>query len=105
MANSYGAYIALALAVDHPELVRSLVLGEPPVLPLLPRTSVGEDTRQSWIRRVIEPSRKAFEGGSLEDGVRAFHGRHLWNQGVSTTSHNPDERSWWKNRRQNCERR
>ena len=36
------------------------------------RTSVGEGLRQSWIRRVIEPSRKAFEGGSLEDGVRAF---------------------------------
>ena len=42
VGNSYGAYVALALAVDHPELVRSLVLGEPPVLPLLPRTSVGE---------------------------------------------------------------
>ena len=28
--------------------------------------------RQSWIRRVIEPSRKAFEGGSLEDGLRTF---------------------------------
>ena len=72
MGNSYGAYIALALAVDHPELVRSLVLGEPPVLPLLARTSVGEGMRQSLIRRVIEPTRKAFEGGSLEDGVRMF---------------------------------
>jgi pimeloyl-ACP methyl ester carboxylesterase len=72
VASSYGAYIALALAVDHPELVRSLVLGEPPVLPLLARTSVGKDVQQSWMTRVIEPSRKAFEGGSLEDGVRAF---------------------------------
>jgi non-heme chloroperoxidase len=72
VASSYGAYIALALAVDHPELVRSLVLGEPPVLPLLSQTSVGKDVQQSWMTRVIEPSRKAFEGGSLEDGVRAF---------------------------------
>jgi pimeloyl-ACP methyl ester carboxylesterase len=72
VGNSYGAYVALALAVDHPELVRSLVLGEPPVLPLLPRTSVGKDVQQSWMTRVIEPSRKAFEGGSLQDGVRAF---------------------------------
>ena len=72
VGNSYGAYVALALAVDHPELVRSLVLGEPPVLPMLPRTSVGKDVQQSWMTRVIEPSRKAFEGGSLEDGVRAF---------------------------------
>ena len=72
VASSYGAYIALALAVDHPELVRSLVLGEPPVLPLLSRTAVGEATRQSWLRRVVEPSRKAFESGNLEEGHRQF---------------------------------
>jgi pimeloyl-ACP methyl ester carboxylesterase len=70
VGTSSGAYIALALAVDHPELVRSLILAEPPVLSLLSRTSVGESMRQWWIRRVIEPSRKAFEGGSLEDGLR-----------------------------------
>ena len=72
VGNSYGAYVALALAMANPELVRSLVLGEPPVMPLLSRTSVGEGMRQSWIRRVNEPSRKAFEGGSLEDGLRTF---------------------------------
>jgi pimeloyl-ACP methyl ester carboxylesterase len=33
---------------------------------------VGKDVQQSFMTRVIEPSRKAFEGGSLEDGVRAF---------------------------------
>ena len=60
---------ARAGSVEHPELVRSLVLGEPPVFSLLARTSVGEGLRQSWIRRVIEPSRKAFEGGSLEHSV------------------------------------
>jgi pimeloyl-ACP methyl ester carboxylesterase len=70
VGTSYGASIALALAVDHPELVRSLVLAEPPVLSLLARTSVGESMRQWWIRRVIEPSRKAFESGNLEEGLR-----------------------------------
>ena len=72
VASSYGAYIALALAVDHPELVRSLVLGEPPILPLLSRTAVGEATRQSWLRRVIEPARKALETGNREEGLRRF---------------------------------
>ena len=72
VGNSYGAYVALALAVDDPKLVRSLVLGEPGVLPLLPRTSVGKEVLQSFMTRVIGASRKAFEGGSLEDGVRAF---------------------------------
>ena len=75
VASSYGAYIALALAVDHPELVRSLVLGEPPILPLLSRTAVGEATRLSFLTRVIGPSRKAFESGNLEEGLRQFlHG-------------------------------
>ena len=73
VGNSGGAYVALALALDHPELVRSLVLGEPPILPLLSRTSVGEALRKSWISRVIEPSRKAFAAGSLEDGFRTFY--------------------------------
>jgi pimeloyl-ACP methyl ester carboxylesterase len=72
VGSSYGAYIALALALDDPELVRSLVLGEPPVLPLLLRTSVGEDAGKSWIRRVMEPSRRAFADGSLENGMRQF---------------------------------
>ena len=72
VASSYGAYISLALALAQPELVRSLVLGEPPVLPLLSHTSVGDAMRQSFIRRVIEPSRKAFKGGSEEDGLRTF---------------------------------
>ena len=105
VASSYGAYIALALAVDHPELVRSLVLGEPPVLPLLSRTSVGEATRQSLLRRVIEPARKAFESGNLEDGVRRFVDAicRTWLFRQPPTS--PYERSWWKSKRQRCDRR
>jgi non-heme chloroperoxidase len=64
VGNSYGAYVALALAVAHPELVRSLVLGEPPVWPLLPPKPVGEGSQPSPILRAFERS--------LEDGVRAF---------------------------------
>ena len=74
VASSHGASVALALAVNHPELVRSLVLGEPPVLPLLSRTAVGEATRQSLLRRVIEPARKAMESGNREEGLRLFAG-------------------------------
>jgi pimeloyl-ACP methyl ester carboxylesterase len=63
VGNSYGAYIALALSVDHPELVRSLVLGEPPVLSLLPPSQwekarnrdYGRHLRTAW-RPVCECS-------------------------------------------------
>ena len=35
VGHSYGAFTALVCARDHPELVRTLVLGEPPAVPLL----------------------------------------------------------------------
>jgi pimeloyl-ACP methyl ester carboxylesterase len=53
VGNSSGAYIALALAVEQPTLVRGLILGEPPVLSLLSSTSVGEAMRQSTLRPVL----------------------------------------------------
>ena len=64
VGSSYGAYVALALAMDHPELVRSLVLGEPPVWPLLPPKPVGEGSQSPPLRKVFE--------SSLEAGMRAF---------------------------------
>ena len=73
VGNSGGAYIALALALAHPELVRSLVLGEPPVFALLSHTAVGQAAGQSWLRRVIGPSRKELESGNLEEGLRLFY--------------------------------
>jgi pimeloyl-ACP methyl ester carboxylesterase len=35
IGHSYGAFIALYLALEHPDLVRTLILGEPPVISLL----------------------------------------------------------------------
>jgi pimeloyl-ACP methyl ester carboxylesterase len=35
VGHSYGAFVCLRLAIRHPECVRTLVLAEPPVLPLL----------------------------------------------------------------------
>ena len=77
---SYGAYVALALAVDHPELVRSLVLGEPPVLPLLSRTAVGEATRQSWSDGSSSQRGRRWRAG-IARKVCDVHGRHLWEPG------------------------
>lgn len=39
VGHSSGAYIALLTAIAHPELMRSLTLGEPPVMSLLPPPS------------------------------------------------------------------
>jgi pimeloyl-ACP methyl ester carboxylesterase len=72
VGHSYGALTALLVARDNPERVRSLTLGEPP-LPSLGATSPeGDSLFQAFIEHSITPSRKAFERGNVEDGVRRF---------------------------------
>lgn len=72
IGHSYGAYVTLAFALEHPELVRSLVLGEPPVMPLLQNSSVGKTLLEAFERQALGPARAAFQAGNLEDGVRRF---------------------------------
>jgi pimeloyl-ACP methyl ester carboxylesterase len=72
VGHSYGGYVGLGLGLAHPELVRSLILGEPPVLPLLSRTSVGEALGESFDRRVFRQAREAYERGKMKEGLRRF---------------------------------
>jgi pimeloyl-ACP methyl ester carboxylesterase len=67
---SYGAYAALLLARSHPELVRSLVLAEPPVLHLLPGIAGGEPLLSEFMSQVWQPAAAGFRL-SDEAGVRA----------------------------------
>jgi pimeloyl-ACP methyl ester carboxylesterase len=72
VANSYGGYVCLNVAVRHPEKVRSLALAEPPVQPLLAILPGGADMleqvrQNAWVR-----SREAFEVGDLQEGVKYF---------------------------------
>ena len=67
---SYGAYVSLFLAARHPELVRSLVLSEPPVLRWLPEFKGGQPLFTEFMTRVWEPAARGFrEGDDL--GVKA----------------------------------
>ena len=69
---SYGAYTALVLALEHPEMVRSLVLGEPPVVPLLLRTPAGDSLRRTFEATTLDPARAAFTRGDSVEGLRRF---------------------------------
>src|SRR5262249_19334374 len=42
VGSDYGAYTGLQLVRDHPQLVRSLVLAEPPIFPLLTNSEAGD---------------------------------------------------------------
>jgi pimeloyl-ACP methyl ester carboxylesterase len=63
---SYGAFTALVAAVKRPELVRTLVLGEPPV---------GRAAGPAWDQFAstkYEPARASIRAGDLETGLRTF---------------------------------
>jgi pimeloyl-ACP methyl ester carboxylesterase len=89
VGHSWGAFICLLVAVRHPQLVRSLVLAEPPVLTLFtsvpprppellwllvrrPRTALAI---LSFAARVHAPAQKAFRCGDDEGAMqRMAHG-------------------------------
>lgn len=72
VASSYGAYTALVLALRRPELVRTLVLGEPPILPWLARTPEGDSLRRVFEASTLDPARAAFAAGDSVEGLRRF---------------------------------
>jgi non-heme chloroperoxidase len=86
VGSSYGAYACLYVALNNPELVKTLVMGEPPVIPLLVSnlnnplqilSLIVRDfpTGKSLVQfglKAIEPAKKQFRQGNMEEGVRLF---------------------------------
>jgi pimeloyl-ACP methyl ester carboxylesterase len=70
--HSIGGVTTLVLAARRPELVRTLVLGEPALFGWLGATAEGRALRAAFAAAVEEPARRAFERGDPEAGVRAF---------------------------------
>lgn len=86
VGSSQGAFISLVAAIRYPELVRSLVLEEPPVIPLFvsfpprasellrlfasrPRTAIAI---MRFVFGTIMPATRAFERGDDETGLQTF---------------------------------
>jgi pimeloyl-ACP methyl ester carboxylesterase len=59
------------MAVSHPELTRSLVLCEPPLMPWLMRSAEGRDSF-AGVEAAQRASDRAFKSGNAKDGVRLF---------------------------------
>ncbi len=86
VGNAWGAYACLMLAIREPKLVRSLVLQEPPVLPLFtspspkPREMLGLFARSPSTAiavarfgiKVIKPAQDAFREGDMDGGMCIF---------------------------------
>jgi pimeloyl-ACP methyl ester carboxylesterase len=77
IGHSYGALTALFLAVKHPELVRTLVLAQPPAVSLLAylpadQSELGRATLVDIQERMVKPMKTAFRKGDRAAGLRAF---------------------------------
>ncbi len=90
IGHSYGALTALFLAAKHPELVRALVLAEPPAVSLLAHlpgdeAKTGNAMFEDIQRRMVMPMRQAFGRGDRDAGIRVFidyvfNDPHAWDQ-------------------------
>lgn len=77
IGHSYGALTALFLAQKHPELVRKLVLADPPAVSLLThlpagQAKLGDATFADIQRRMVAPMKVAFRHGDRDAGVAIF---------------------------------
>jgi len=88
VGHSYGAFAALFLAAKYPQLVRALVLAEPPAISLLAHlpgddTKRGKEMFEDIQRGMVAPMQQAFRRGDREAGVAifidyVFHDPNAW---------------------------
>jgi pimeloyl-ACP methyl ester carboxylesterase len=71
VAHSAGAHAALFCAASHPQLVRTLILNEPPATGVLLHGADGPAVLQDFTHR-LAPAREAFRTGEVERAVRLF---------------------------------
>jgi pimeloyl-ACP methyl ester carboxylesterase len=72
VGHSYGAFTSLLTTMDHPELIRSLTLGEPPVMSLLQDVSEGNTMRNNVITKAIIPAAEEFRKNNNEKAAAVF---------------------------------
>ncbi len=74
IGHSYGASVALHVTLDHPELVRTLTLVEPPVISLLKNKTGGDTIWKNFETEFKIPAAEEFKKGNNERAVDIFVG-------------------------------
>ena len=71
---SYGAFITLYCASRNPELVKTMVLNEPPILSFLARSHLRDDIEllQRVRNHVQSPTEDAFKKGDFKKAAQTF---------------------------------
>ena len=74
IGHSYGALISLVTTLEHPELMRSLTLGEGPVMSLLQYVPEGEKLLNDFAMMAFMPAAEAFAANNERKAVEVFIG-------------------------------
>lgn len=74
VGHSFGAFTSLLTALEHPELLRSLTLGEPPVMSLLQNVPDGSNLLNDFVAKVFIPTAEAFKNNNDKKAVELFIG-------------------------------
>ena len=74
VGHSKGAFTSLLTALEHPELLRSLTLGEPPVMSLLQNVPDGDTIGHDFVANVFIPTAEAFKNNNDKKAVEIFIG-------------------------------
>jgi non-heme chloroperoxidase len=71
---SYGAFIALYCTSKNPELAKTMVLNEPPILPFLARSPLKDDAEllKRYRTNVLSPAEDAFKTGDFKKAAQIF---------------------------------
>lgn len=84
VGHSYGALTALFLAVRYPQLVRTLVLAEPPVMQWAEEKPEGRALLTEFMGNLWKPAGEAFRQGDREQALRVtvkyFAGEGVFDQ-------------------------
>lgn len=70
VGTSAGALTALVLATQHPDLVRSMVLAEPPILHWAKEDAQGELLYTQFMATTWKPATAAFQAGDDQGAMR-----------------------------------
>jgi pimeloyl-ACP methyl ester carboxylesterase len=71
VAHSAGAHAALFFASNHPEMVKTLIINEPPATGLLAGAPGGAEILKEWNVRFAS-TRDAFRKGEIDAGLQLF---------------------------------
>ena len=99
VGHSYGALTALFLAVKHPDLVRTLVLAEPPVLRWAQDKPEGRVFFDEFMDNLWRPAGDLFRRGEKEQALRLTI-RYFAGEGVFDQAPEVQRKYWMANLRE-----